>query len=296
MAVTGMKIVAYEEPWVGRLPYLLGASVAQTAAHQHADCSSFQQWAYSGFHLDLPRTADQQYRATMTGGGVTSPVDGSWYAKGKTIWQGVNVGDMPPASLLQLADLVFFGRWVNPDNPPGFAGVQHVAAVHHCDPDGTIWIIEEGGINNNVNIANLADFAGQVLYVTRVDGVTEPDPNPPTPPRTAMNYTAQPPKRVLDTRQSGKLAPHTPRTFVVGPGVAVTGNLTVTDQTGAGYLSIGPDPMANPTYSRLNFPLKDDRANSFNSLLGPGGTLSVTYVGPAGTTVDFIIDIDGVFA
>jgi hypothetical protein len=108
----------------------------------------------------------------MTGGGVTSPVDGSWYAKGKTIWQGVNVGDMPPASLLQLADLVFFGRWVNPDNPPGFAGVQHVAAVHHCDPDGTIWIIEEGGINNNVNIANLADFAGQVLYVTRVDGVT----------------------------------------------------------------------------------------------------------------------------
>ena len=121
-------------------------------------------------------------------------------------------------------------------------------------------------------------------------------PTPPTPPRTAMNYTAQSPKRVLDTRQSGKLAPHTPRTFVVGPGVAVTGNLTVTDQTGAGYLAIGPDPVASPTYSRLNFPLKDDRANSFSSLLGPGGTLSVTYVGPTGTTVDFIVDIDGVFA
>ena len=43
---------------------------------------------------------------------------------------------------------------------------------------------------------------------------------------------------------------------------AVTGNLTVTQQTSLGFLYLGPNAANNPTSSTLNFPLGDDRANA----------------------------------
>jgi hypothetical protein len=77
---------------------------------------------------------------------------------------------------------------------------------------------------------------------------------------------------------------------------AVTGNLTVTQQTSAGFLSIGPVAMANPTSSTLNFPLGDDRANAVTVALGAGGTLSVTYAASAlGPTAQVIFDVTGYF-
>ncbi len=51
---------------------------------------------------------------------------------------------------------------------------------------------------------------------------------------------------------------------------AVTGNLTVTQQTSQGYLYLGPTSSNNPTISTLNFPNGDDRANSVTVALGPG--------------------------
>ena len=78
-----------------------------------------------------------------------------------------------------------------------------------------------------------------------------------------------PPVRVLDTRfangLSGPFVSGTPRTFVVAgangipsDAVAITGNLTVTGQTGAGYVSLTPTPTSNPLSSTLNFPLGDN--------------------------------------
>ena len=49
---------------------------------------------------------------------------------------------------------------------------------------------------------------------------------------------------------------------------AVTGNLTVTQQTSLGFLFIGPVAANNPTSSTLNFPLGDDRANAVTVALG----------------------------
>ena len=60
--------------------------------------------------------------------------------------------------------------------------------------------------------------------------------------------------------------------------VAVTGNLTVTNQTRAGAAYLGPDPLVAPASSTLNFPLGDNRANGVTLALGPGGTLSATYL------------------
>ena len=117
------------------------------------------------------------------------------------------------------------------------------------------------------------------------------------------------PARILDTRDgtgglTGPFGPHSPQTFAVGgaggvgvAATAVTGNLTVTAQTSAGYLFIGPAATVNPTTSTLNFPLADDRANAVDvALSGPGGSLSITYVASGGgATIQFIFDVTGYF-
>jgi len=118
------------------------------------------------------------------------------------------------------------------------------------------------------------------------------------------------PARILDTRIGlglpGTFRSHLARTFqVTGQGgvpsgaVAVTGNLTVTGQTAAGYLYLGPDPVNNPTSSTLNFPLGDNRANGVTVALGASGTpgsLSITYVaGPSTARTQVIFDVTGYF-
>ena len=124
-----------------------------------------------------------------------------------------------------------------------------------------------------------------------------------SPPAT---FTALTPARLLDTRVNnglnGAFSVGVPRTFQVsGRGgvpagaVAVTGNLTVTEQTAAGYIFLGPTPIAAPTSSTLNFPLNDNRANGVTVALGAGGTLSATYVAPAGNTTALIFDVTGYF-
>jgi hypothetical protein len=93
------------------------------------------------------------------------------------------------------------------------------------------------------------------------------------------------------------------QTFLVTGGslpvgaTAVTGNLTVTQQTSLGFLDIGPVAMNNPTSSTLNFPMNDDRANAVTVALAVDGTLSVTYAAPiTGPTAQVIFDISGYFA
>jgi len=122
-------------------------------------------------------------------------------------------------------------------------------------------------------------------------------------------YNALAPARILDTRDgtgglSGPFSSHVARTFqVTGHGgvpvgaTAVTGNLTVTQQTSLGFLFIGPAAMNNPTSSTLNFPKGDDRANAVTVALGAGGTLSVTYAAPTlGPTAHVIFDVTGYFS
>ena len=89
---------------------------------------------------------------------------------------------------------------------------------------------------------------------------------------SGATYHAISPTRLLDTRAgnglSGTFKSRTARTFqVTGRGgipagaTAVTGNLTVTGQTQAGYLFVGPVATNSPSSSTLNFPKGDNRAN-----------------------------------
>ncbi len=130
-----------------------------------------------------------------------------------------------------------------------------------------------------------------------------------TPDTTGDTYHALSPTRILDTRSgtgglSGPFSSHVSRTFTVaGAGKtvpsgasAVTGTLTVTEQTSRGFLFVGPVAENNPTSSTLNFPANDDRANAVTVALGAGGTLSITYAAPtSGPTAQVVFDVTGYF-
>ncbi|HEX7611628.1 MAG TPA: hypothetical protein VF371_02555 [Candidatus Limnocylindrales bacterium] len=76
----------------------------------------------------------------------------------------------------------------------------------------------------------------------------------------------------------------------------MTGNLTVTQQSSAGFLFAGPIAMNNPTSSTLNFPMNDDRANAVTVALSSTGTLSITYAAAtSGPTAQVIFDVTGYF-
>lgn len=60
--------------------------------------------------------------------------------------------------------------------------------------------------------------------------------------------------------------------------LAVSGNLTVTDQNHGGYVALTTDPTNTPTTSTLNIPMGDVRANGVLITLSATGYLSVTAV------------------
>ena len=114
------------------------------------------------------------------------------------------------------------------------------------------------------------------------------------------------PTRVLDTRISTGLAgtflSDTPRTLVIGgthgiplTATAITGNLTVTQQSAAGFLAVTKTPIAVPPTSTLNFPIKDNRANGVFAPLTAAGALSIVYKSAAGARTHVILDVTGYF-
>jgi hypothetical protein len=123
---------------------------------------------------------------------------------------------------------------------------------------------------------------------------------------TAATYVPITPARLLDTRVgdglSGALPANTPATFQVsGRGgiptyaTAVSGNVTVVDETYSWAVFVGPVPTASPTTSTINFLKGDIKANGLTVALGSGGTLSVTYMSTTGQTTDLVFDVTGYF-
>ena len=123
-------------------------------------------------------------------------------------------------------------------------------------------------------------------------------------------YESLPPVRVLDTRPPpervgplNKFQAGNPQTLSVAGAngvpanaVAITGNLTVTGQTKAGYLSVTPDePIGVPSSSSLNFPLGDTRANGLTARLNASGDLAITYTAAAGASAHVILDVTGFY-
>ncbi|HEX7491401.1 MAG TPA: hypothetical protein VF337_06835 [Candidatus Limnocylindrales bacterium] len=134
-----------------------------------------------------------------------------------------------------------------------------------------------------------------------------------TPDMTGATFHALNPVRLLDTRVGNglpvSLSANTPATFVVaGRGgvpsnaIAVTGNVTVTDQTDSYAVFVGPVPNPSPTSSTINFAKGDVRANGLTVALGTGtpgsgplGSLSATYMAPSGNKTSLVLDVTGYF-
>jgi hypothetical protein len=115
------------------------------------------------------------------------------------------------------------------------------------------------------------------------------------------------PKVVLDTRYplglSGRFVANTPRTFPVTDGTlipsyatAVTGVVSVRNQTANWAVFVGPDPIAKPPTSSLNFVKTDYCSNGVTVALSGTGTLSITYMGPVGARSDIMFIVGGYFA
>ena len=119
-------------------------------------------------------------------------------------------------------------------------------------------------------------------------------------------YVPITPLRVLDTRVptglSGMFTANSARTWqVAGVGtipagaVAVTGNVTVTGQQAAGYVSVTPTAIDTPPSSSINFPLGDNRANNLTVPLSATGSLSAVYKAVTGKKTQLIFDVTGYF-
>jgi hypothetical protein len=77
---------------------------------------------------------------------------------------------------------------------------------------------------------------------------------------------------------------------------AISGNLTVTGQTGGGFVTVSPGaPPPVPATSTINFPLADNRANGLVAPLNGSGDTYLVYIGATGKKTDLILDLSGYF-
>jgi sugar lactone lactonase YvrE len=101
------------------------------------------------------------------------------------------------------------------------------------------------------------------------------------------------PTRLVDTRTAGA----TPRVTVLGGNVpsnaiAVALNVTATEGTGPGFLTVWPcdDPAGQPSTSNLNFAAGQTVANAVVSKVGTNGQVCLAS---GGGSVKYIVDING---
>jgi hypothetical protein len=130
------------------------------------------------------------------------------------------------------------------------------------------------------------------------------------PDNSSSTYKPVVPTRLIDSRSGlgqpankpKRFVAKAPQTFTIGTSgglvpetaTAITGNLTVTRQTKAGYLALTRTPTGAPSSSTLNFPLGDDRANGFTAPLN-SGQLSIVYIAATGGQTDVILDVTGYY-
>src|SRR5450631_1217391 len=120
-------------------------------------------------------------------------------------------------------------------------------------------------------------------------------------PTTSSLFTGKTPTRVLDTRNNignheAKLGPGATLTLTISglpAGVtAVALNVTATDPTAGGYLTVYPGGGALPTASNLNFVARQTIANMVLVPVGPNNT--VRFYNLSGT-VNIIADLTGYY-
>ena len=181
-------------------------------------------------------------------------------------------------------------------------------------PTSWAWTFGDGGTSTARNPSHqFADAGTYTVTLTATnslgsDAETKTNLITVTEPPDAAYFPLNAPIRILDSRPptnkglTGTFAANVPRTLVVAgantipnDAIAITGNITVANQTAAGYIAITPNPMVNPPTSTINFPLGDTRANGVTVPLNANGDLAIVYKAPNGKTTHVILDVTGYF-
>ena len=231
-------------------------------------------------------------------------LSGKFTAKVARTWQVTGVGGIPAGAVAVTGNVT-----VTQQEAVGFVAVTPTAT--NSPPSSTINIPLNDNRANNLTVplsstgtlsATYGAATGKKTHlIFDVTGYFLADD-------TGATFSPLAPVRVLDTRGptpiglSGTFANNVPRTLTIAgtngvplSATAITGNLTVTQQSAGGYLAITKDPTADPATSTLNFPVSDNRANGVFAPLDGSGALSIVYKATAGAHTHVILDVTGYF-
>ena len=188
----------------------------------------------------------------------------------------------------------------------------YTGTVHFTSTDGAAVLPADSTLTNGTGVFAVTLATAGTQTITATDTVTATIAGSETGinvqlPLSGATYVSLTPARILDTRSNtglaGTFSTTVPRALQVAGvagvpsnAIAVTGNLTVTNQSRPGFLALTTVSTPSPTTSTLNFPTGDNRATGVTAALGSGGVLWITYVGSAGgATTDVLFDVTGYF-
>ncbi len=210
----------------------------------------------------------------------------------------------PPSSVLAIAsDATALVSW----EAPGSDGGSPITGYTVTSSPGGLTCTTTGELSCTVS-----GLTNRTLYAFSVTATNSTGTGLPSAPSVAVTplfgatYVTVSPVRLLSTLGGvglgGPFVSGTPRTFAVAGvmgipanAIAITANLTVTRQTSAGYVALGPLATASPGTSTLNFPRGDNRANGLTVPLSATGTLSAVFKGASGATTALILDVTGYY-
>jgi hypothetical protein len=164
-------------------------------------------------------------------------------------------------------------------------------------PNLAVIPIGDGGKVSIFNFAGNTDVIGDVVGYYTAPAVSVPG---------GGLFQAMAPQRFLDTRPQfdnatmadGRtvLAQITGRAGIPGNAIGVVANVTATNTTVPGFLTVFPDALPQPLTSSLNFVGGEPGVpNLVMSKLGAPGNISIYNFSPGGTT-DAIVDVVGWYA
>ena len=187
---------------------------------------------------------------------------------------------------------------------PNVSNLNYVAAqtipnavIAPVGADGKIDLYDGGGSAGKIDL--IADVTG---YFVQFDGGAAPN-----------GYSAMAPQRLLDTRNGtgiggkpAKVAPNNPLVLNIsgtnGPlanpaGVAAVAlNVTVTNTSGSGNITVFPDGSTMPNTSNLNYAPNKTIANTVIVPVGQDGEIDLENNGASAGNVDLIADVTGYFS
>jgi hypothetical protein len=223
------------------------------------------------------------------------------------------------ASGLKIGRLTTAGAYAEFQVPSGIDVHDIAAAV-----DGNLWVTYSDYVDSCVGritpTGQVTEFplpfgsiprgivAGPDGAIWFADGYDIGRINPGASTTPSASFFSIAPCRVLDTRNAigplggPALAGGVTRTFEIAnhcgiptTATAISGNITVTRPTTAGYLMLYPSGSTPPLASVINFRAGQTRANNAIFPLGSSGRLDVLCGMAGGNSVDFILDLNGYF-